>query len=314
MRILTKSAENPNQCIKPLCFTKTARNAFQIILTEIDFSEGKKLLLPAYIGITDREGSGVFDPVLNTKTPHEFYALDLRLSAKKTDLHEKIASGDFAAVLIIHYFGFCQNDMEEITRLCRENNVLIIEDCAHSLLSENELGGLGSIGDFGFYSLHKILAVKDGGMLRVNNPRYKRLIESNPARLPSAQTLEDVSRADHEAIKKKRRENYTRLATLMQSGFGYEVMYPKLPPGIVPHNFPVLIAEGKREKVYFELIAKNVPAVALYYRMIAPIVSGKYEDSIAVSGSILNLPVHQDITLNDIDDVASVFLAVMNSI
>ena len=51
MRVLTKSAENPNHCIQPLCYTKTARSAFQMILTEINFSEGKKESIDEIIAI-----------------------------------------------------------------------------------------------------------------------------------------------------------------------------------------------------------------------------------------------------------------------
>ena len=50
-----------NICVKRLKYTSAARTTFQAVLENLEFREKQKLLLPAYLGITNREGPGVFD-------------------------------------------------------------------------------------------------------------------------------------------------------------------------------------------------------------------------------------------------------------
>ena len=72
-------------------------------------------------------------------------------------------------------------------------------------------------------------------------------------------------------------------------------------PTIVPHNFPIIVKDGLREKLYFYLLGKNIPTIALYYQMVVSIKEEVYPLSHKISKNILNLPVHQDITFQDID-------------
>jgi len=298
--MLIKSPESQTNCVEPIQYYKAARDAFSTILQNIDFSGNKALLLPAYIGITDREGSGVFDPVLQTKIPFSFYTLDKTLSADKNELYNPIKSRKFRALLIIHYFGFCQNDMTAIYNLCKEYNMLLIEDCAHSMKSECSHGELGFIGDFSIYSLHKILATNDGGYLRVNNKKFEYLLKQSPITKPTPETLYLMSKSDLNTIRLKRRSNYLKMLELIGDISIIEIMFPKLPDGITPHNFPIIVKGNKREELYFRLIENGVPVIALYYRMINPIKDGDYSNAHYLSANILNFPIHQDIEVKDI--------------
>ena len=302
--MLIKSPESQYCCVQPVQYSSSARVAFHTILSNLDFSSGKKLLLPAYIGITDREGSGVFDPVQETATPYEFYALDRKLGAIKDDLYGLIQSGKYRALLVLHYFGFCQNDMAEIVRLCSKNDVLLIEDCAHTMLSEVPDGQLGLLGDFSFCSIHKFLATSEGGCLRVNNRDYEHLLHLHPPTIAKPEVLDMIARADLEAIREKRRSNYLHLMELINDCPGIDIMYPELPNGIAPHNLPIIVKDGQREPLYFELIGRGVPVIALYYRMIDPIKKRNYGNAFYVSENILNFPVHQDIEAEDLELIA----------
>lgn len=77
-------------------------------------------------------------------------------------------------VLITNYFGFLQPYRNEIQEVCAQREICLIEDCAHSLLTQ----GSGETGDLAVYSFRKILPVRDGGGLVVNRelrqpvPRY----------------------------------------------------------------------------------------------------------------------------------------------
>jgi len=66
-------------------------------------------------------------------------------------------------------------------------------------------------------------------------------------------------------------------------------------------NLPIIVKNNKREKLYFKLMDEGIPTIALYYRLIDSIDRRQYPDSYYLSNNILNLPVHQDITKNDIE-------------
>jgi hypothetical protein len=63
-----------------------------------------------------------------------------------------------------------------------ENNIFLIEDCAHALLSLANGNYLGSYGDIAIFSLLKSLPVPNGGLLLLNN---KNLTCSQPDQRPS---------------------------------------------------------------------------------------------------------------------------------
>ncbi|NNJ71538.1 MAG: hypothetical protein HKP10_09670, partial [Kiritimatiellales bacterium] len=58
-----------------------------------------------------------------------------------------------------------------------------------------------------------------------------------------------------------------------------------------------------REKLYFDLIERGFTLIALYYRLVPEIDEERFPVSHMLSQSILNLPVHQDTTTEDLDDL-----------
>ena len=147
------------------------------------------------------------------------------------------------------------------------------------------------------------MATKDGGCLRVNNKDYEYLLQEPSSTKPNLETLDVRTRSDLNAVREKRRNNYLYLTELIDVISEIEIMYPELPDGIAPHNFPIIINNGQRESLYFKLIDRGVPVIALYYRMIDPILQGGYKESIYISDNILNLPIHQDITKSNIEEI-----------
>ena len=77
-------------CMHPIQFMANARDAFYKILKTLDFGKNKKILLPSYIGVTEREGSGVFDPIKRDAVPYQLYTLDKRLSAFEDELYRTL--------------------------------------------------------------------------------------------------------------------------------------------------------------------------------------------------------------------------------
>ena len=301
--MITKKPINKNNCVENIFFTSAARVGFKHLLKNLHFKNKEKILLPAYIGITDREGSGVFDPILELKINYDFYGLEKNLKINKEDLETKILSGQFKAVLIIHYFGFLHCDIEWVSEICNNNNVLMIEDCAHAFSSMYKNIPLGSFGDFSFFSIHKFLATEDGGILKVNNKDFHFPIINDASRRIKLETLEQLSKSKISEISNIRISNYNYYIEKLKDFEKIELLYPELPQGIVPVNFPVIVKGNKREKLYFKLMEEKIPTIALYYRLINFIDKEKYPASYYLSNNILNLPIHQDILPEDIDNI-----------
>ena len=75
---------------------------------------------------------------------------------------------------VIHYAGWPQ-PMPALVDLCRRRGMLLVEDCALSLLSEMDGRPLGSFGDWSVFCLYKTLPLPNGALLIQNGPRLESL-------------------------------------------------------------------------------------------------------------------------------------------
>jgi dTDP-4-amino-4,6-dideoxygalactose transaminase len=138
--------------------TFMGRDALALAICYLNLGPDDTVLLPAY---TCKE---VLRPFLNT-THIVFYDVEPDLTIHPNELKARMRTGKVKMMLMINYFGFLQPMREEIRQLCREHEVCLVEDCAHSLLTQ----GSGETGDLSVYSFRKILPLPDGGGLRVNS-------------------------------------------------------------------------------------------------------------------------------------------------
>ena len=83
------------------------------------------------------------------------------------------------AIVVVHFGGY-PVDMDSINSIATQNNLKVIEDCAHGCGGEYKNRKLGSIGDIGTFSFHAVknLATGDGGMLTTDDPTiYSKLMK-----------------------------------------------------------------------------------------------------------------------------------------
>lgn len=279
------------QFTRPSVSFGSARDAFRAFLDAADLAEGERVLLPAFVGWSAREGSGVFDPVRQLGLSYAFYPMtdDLRVDVPR--LAAMLAEGRVRVLVLIHYFGYVDPAAAEILALARRHGVLVLEDEAHAMLTDLVGGASGRAGDAAIFSLHKVLPVPTGGALVFNAPDH-------PLRGRIQETGEaTVQPWDYDlfAISARRVEN-ARVAAAEVEALRGEVtpLWDGLPAGTVPQTFPVVVERVSRDALYFAMNAAGYGVVSLYHTMVSELGVDEHPAAHRLAGRILNLPVHQD--------------------
>jgi perosamine synthetase len=136
--------------------TFMGRDAITLAVSFLGLGRSDTVLLPAYTCLE------AIKPFLRT-TKVVYYELGPTLAADPEDIRRKCDQHRVKMVMIINYFGFLQPGRQAIKRTCADRGIILMEDCAHSLLTE----GSGETGDLTIYSYAKILPVPDGGGLGI---------------------------------------------------------------------------------------------------------------------------------------------------
>jgi dTDP-4-amino-4,6-dideoxygalactose transaminase len=148
------------------CFYR-ARNAIYHLFRALGFGPDDRVLVPAYhsgneVGAIRAAGATpTFYPITRTLDP------DL-------DAVRRLCTSRTRALFVIHFLGWPQ-PMAELVALCRERGLVLIEDCALSLLSAAGRRPLGSFGDYAVFCLYKTLPLPNGGLLVSNRGRLNGL-------------------------------------------------------------------------------------------------------------------------------------------
>lgn len=168
---------------------ESGRVALWAALRAAGLHAGDPLLVPAYICdsvLPAPEALGV---------PVVYVATDRRLRLDLTDLERELAGGA-RAVLLVHYFGLPNPDLEQVAALCERFGAALIEDCAHALFSQAGGRPLGSRGAAAIFSPWKSLALPDGGALVLN----ELLPPGDLSSLPRPASLATIGRLAYRAI------------------------------------------------------------------------------------------------------------------
>jgi dTDP-4-amino-4,6-dideoxygalactose transaminase len=275
-----------------------ARSAFLGFLNALQADADDIVLLPSYIGVSGREGSGVFDPIRRCGVGFAFYAQDADLHTDVTDFERQLVRLRPKVVVLIHYFGWPDPAYAELVRLAHERGVLVLEDSAHAMLSDIIGGIVGRLGDASIWSLHKLLPVPSGGLLLLNAPT-RHLAKSLP---PGAASIEDPLAHDLARMSERRRSKAAQLMAGVHSMVEeLEPLRDELPVGVVPQTFPVRIRRVSRDRLYGSMNAAGFGVVSLYHTLIPEISRDTYPESHALSRVILNLPLHDSASSTDLD-------------
>jgi perosamine synthetase len=140
------------------------RSAFLAGLKSLDLNQGDEILLQAFTC------NAVANPIIWTGLKPVYVDCDEKnFNIDIEDLKRKITSRS-KAVVVQHTFGL-PADLDKILEICRQNNLILIEDCAHSLGATyrgKEIGTFGKIAFFSF-SRDKVISSVYGGMATTND-------------------------------------------------------------------------------------------------------------------------------------------------
>jgi dTDP-4-amino-4,6-dideoxygalactose transaminase len=275
---------------RPIVPFASARAAFRAFLERVCDGARRRVLLPAYIGWSPREGSGVYDPVCELALPAAFYRVDASLRIDLDHLNALLRAEPTAVVVLIHYFGYRDRDSDSVARLAAQHGALLLEDEAHAMLTDLVGGTAGRLGAACIYSLHKLLPVPSGGAL-VLNPGAPATLRSGWAPEPDVPSFQDMDLARMAAA---RVANARRLERMLRPLRGRVDLLFERREGDIPQTVPVSIHGVSRDELYERMNAAGFGVVSLYHTLVDPIGRDTFPASHRLSRTILNLPVHQE--------------------
>jgi dTDP-4-amino-4,6-dideoxygalactose transaminase len=158
--------------IKNAISFNSGRSAFLAILKSLDLKAGDEILLQAFTC------NAVPNPIIWTGLKPIYVDCDEKtFNIDIDDLKKKITKKS-RAVVVQHTFGL-PADLNEILEICQKNNLILIEDCAHSLGAECKEKKIGTFGKASFFSFSrdKVISSVYGGMVVTNDDNLAKKIK-----------------------------------------------------------------------------------------------------------------------------------------
>lgn len=141
----------------------SGRSSLMAILKSLNLNEESEILLQAFTC------NAASNPIIWSGLKPVYVDCNDNFNIDINDLKKKI-SFKSRVVIVQHTFG-APADMAKIVNLCKENNLVLIEDCAHSLGANYNGQKIGTFGDAAFFSFSrdKIISSVYGGIIVTNN-------------------------------------------------------------------------------------------------------------------------------------------------
>lgn len=150
-----------------------ATSALHLSLKALGIGKGDEVIIPDMTFVAT--ASAV---ILSGATPvlADIDYEDLNISPESI---EKSLTIKTKAVLPVHFAGKSAN-MYEIKRIARENNLFVIEDCAHAIGTKFDGRHVGTFGDAGCFSFYptKNITTIEGGMVSTNSKKVADYVQT----------------------------------------------------------------------------------------------------------------------------------------
>lgn len=331
--------EERTQTAKAL-FTTSCTHALEMITLLLDIKQGDEVIMPSY---TFASSADAF--VLRGA---KIIFVDIRPDTMNINenLIENAITKKTKAIVVMHYGGV-SCEMDKIMEVAKKYHLFVIEDAAQGMMAKYKGIPLGTIGDFGTYSFHetKNYTMGEGGVCLIGNKNYVERAEiirekgTNrskfwrgeidkytwvdigssylPSELNMAYLWAQLEVADVINQERIRRWNeyYRCLKTLKEKG---RIELPYVPEEC-EHNAHIFYIKAKdikeRQRLIEYLKNHNVNAVFHYLPLHSTVAGRKYglfcgQDCYTTKESerLLRLPMHYEITLEQVQIVADAIL------
>jgi len=141
--------------------------ALHLALSLLDLSN-KEVILPSLSFV-----STAHSIVLNNAKPI-FVDVDPSTMCMDPEKVKNLISKKTGAILPVHFGGLSSN-LKEISEICSNNNIPLVEDAAHAVGTSYKNKKIGTHGKFVCFSFHPVknLAMPSGGLISINNSNHK---------------------------------------------------------------------------------------------------------------------------------------------
>lgn len=307
-------------------------DALQIALMALDAEPGDEVILPVFTYVATAEAIALLrlKPVFVDVDPRTFNIDVQQAVAKVTDRTR--------AIVPVHLFGQCA-DLTPLMTIAEQKNIAIIEDAAQSLGAQYEFsdgtrrhaGTIGQIGCTSFFPTKNLACFGDGGAMFTSDDALAeklRMTANHGQKVKYHYDLVGVnSRLDtlQAAILKTKLahlEAYTRAR--QQVARHYDEGLREVDALTRPfraansthvfNQYTVQVADGKRDELKAYLKEKGVPSMVYYplplhfqkaYKS-AGYGAGDFPEAERLSESVLSLPVHTEMTTDQLDYICDV--------
>jgi dTDP-4-amino-4,6-dideoxygalactose transaminase len=316
-----------NHCIG----TGNGTDALFLALKALGIKGGDEVITPAFSWISSAEVIALCgaQPV--------FADVDeITLTLDAQDVRKKITDRT-RAVIAVHLYGqICQVD--ELSALCKDHNLYLVEDCAQAHLTrfkEGYAGTFGHISAFSFYPTKNLGAYGDAGCVLTDNDavaeRVRRLanhgalqkddhlMEGSNSRLDTIQAAVLLAKLPHLAKWNRRRDELAQIYVQHLKAVK-EITLPAIQPNSVHsfHLFVIRARERDRLKQYlhdrgvqclihFPRALPNLPA----YSYLAP--GHKYPVADQLQDQVLSLPIYPELPAEAVEYICAAIKEFYNS-
>ncbi len=298
------------------------------------FSQGDEVIVPAQTHVATAHA------VEYTGAKPIFIDVDSITGNIKWELINSKLSKNTKGIIPVHMAGHpCH--MNEIKKICKRNDILLIEDCAHAIgtvYNNQHVGNFGKAGCFSFYPTKQI-TTGEGGVVISNDKKFIEKIKSlkafgidNPPNLREKPGIYDVKElgynyrmTDFQAALgvgqmkrynknlKKRKKNAKLYSSILKDNT--KITFPKYNKNASYFLFQIVVSEiVDRDLVMLELI-KNKIGVSIHYATSVPQMN-YYKKKYGFRKKLfinaenygmknISLPVHSKLERSDIEYVCS---------
>ncbi|MBQ7773171.1 MAG: DegT/DnrJ/EryC1/StrS family aminotransferase [Bacteroidales bacterium] len=299
-------------------------DALQISLMALGLQRGDEVIVPAFTYVATAEVIALLGlvPVL-VDVDWATFNIDPSKIEDAITPHTK-------AIVPVHLFGQCA-DMGRIMEIAKKHNLYVVEDNAQAIGAQwkGMLGGrenpksgtIGHIGCTSFFPSKNLGCFGDGGAMFANDEvlaqklhcianhgqkvKYHHSIIGCNSRLDTLQAaVLDVKLQHLDEYIASRQAAAAYYLQELASVEGIELPVTADYTTHVYHQFTIKVRDGKRDALKEFLAGRDIPSMIYYplplhhqeaYRDMAVVVGG-LENSVELSGRVLSLPMHTELT------------------